>query len=43
MDFMTEGDRLEWRAALVIQRQNVHKRQSGGKNSSSSDQCADKP
>jgi hypothetical protein len=43
MDFMTEGDRLEWSAALVIQRQNVHKRQSGGKNSSNSDQRPDKP
>ena len=43
MDFMTKGDRLDWRAVPKIQRQIVHDCQNGGKNSGSGDQCANKP
>ncbi len=43
MDFMTEGDRLDWRAIPKVQRQNVHECQSGGKNRSNDDQSANQP
>lgn len=43
MHFMTEGDRLDRRAVLKIQRQNVQECQNCGKNSSSGNQSANKP
>jgi hypothetical protein len=43
MHFMTEGDRLAWRAVQKIQRQNIQECQNGGKNNRSGDQSSNKP
>lgn len=43
MEFMTECDRLAWRAVPKIQRQDVHERRKGGNNNSNYYQSADEP
>src|SRR5512143_232899 len=43
MLFMTEGDRLDRRAIMKIERQNVHERKDGEKSDKDDEQPADKP
>jgi len=43
MDFMTEGNRLNWSAVMKIQRQNVHENQHSDKRNCRDNQSANEP